>query len=798
MKKLFSALVISSMTVIFSVPVANAARQNAITFAIPGDTDIYVEFNPQESNPVSAFIQELIDQNRESDSIFMEPGNVIAEEIINSSQVAISLKMVPSEYYGPDLEGYIFIQNSPAGHDQFIEDLREANQAIEDYFNDFTIEEVPTPVDFDEPTTEPIEISIGEPNEPAVVDEPYDVIEPIEIPTIPEIPESEEYKGHTIHNIDYNAITHLDGKYTVITDDAETIKKLIDWYQSSDRSPLSNTPSFIQSETDFLPNSFANFYLSGKVYEQIMTEANNITFEDDETIKLQAKMFDALSLSVEQDELNKHNIEFQALLNKEVKEKLELAPEKYDFIPRFAREFSHNDLIFFAEEYNLSGQIQEAYSIIENTFNDLGGDFPFAINAEEINAFTSELFGITLSDLENVASQHSAFAIYDNNAKFPGITATFNVTSHNDEAEMLAKKVQSWLYENIPTDVTMDTTFIDGVQVPTLEFEGPFGEPMHIVVGVAANNLIISSDLDIKENYGQGGIGGTYNNYSTINSFTYFNARNASPLISTFLQEEEDYDMATANEIAKIATAPFGPMSFTSIVDGNKLKTEGTIEFDPQKLLEYEAIAAMAFQRAFDATSEMTFTEEESFTNDFPSQFCDVATLSNQDQQAIKELQYADIIKGNPDGCFYPEKTINRAEFITLIDRAFPLAETESTNDFSDVPADAWFADAVNKAVSAGIIKGHPDGTFRPADPINLAEATAILHRIKDGQLDILQTDLPYTDINESDWFYGDISYGYQTGILPAADQIMPGKKINRAEAAQFIHRAIWQYSGLY
>lgn len=53
---------------------------------------------------------------------------------------------------------------------------------------------------------------------------------------------------------------------------------------------------------------------------------------------------------------------------------------------------------------------------------------------------------------------------------------------------------------------------------------------------------------------------------------------------------------------------------------------------------------------------------------------------------------------------------------------------------FPDVPADAWYAKAVNDLSANGIISGYPDGTFKPENPINRAEVTAMLSKYDEYQ----------------------------------------------------------------
>ncbi len=83
------------------------------------------------------------------------------------------------------------------------------------------------------------------------------------------------------------------------------------------------------------------------------------------------------------------------------------------------------------------------------------------------------------------------------------------------------------------------------------------------------------------------------------------------------------------------------------------------------------------------------------------------------------------ILQGYPDGTFQPDRTVNRAEFLKIL---FAAQGTEASSEagsisFKDVHADAWFAPYVHAAKEAGIIQGYADGTFKPEQTVNVAEA---------------------------------------------------------------------------
>jgi len=83
-----------------------------------------------------------------------------------------------------------------------------------------------------------------------------------------------------------------------------------------------------------------------------------------------------------------------------------------------------------------------------------------------------------------------------------------------------------------------------------------------------------------------------------------------------------------------------------------------------------------------------------------------------------------------PTGFVRPASFVNRAEVAKMISLAFELETIlEPANDFSDVPASAWFSNYVTIGVNNGVIAGYPDGTYKPANDVNRAELAVLIHR---------------------------------------------------------------------
>ena len=84
--------------------------------------------------------------------------------------------------------------------------------------------------------------------------------------------------------------------------------------------------------------------------------------------------------------------------------------------------------------------------------------------------------------------------------------------------------------------------------------------------------------------------------------------------------------------------------------------------------------------------------------------------------------------KGISDGT-NPNGTINRAQMVTMLWRAMGQSAVGSAANFTDVPADSYYAQAVAWAVENGITTGTGNGKFSPDNTCTRAQIAVFLYR---------------------------------------------------------------------
>lgn len=163
--------------------------------------------------------------------------------------------------------------------------------------------------------------------------------------------------------------------------------------------------------------------------------------------------------------------------------------------------------------------------------------------------------------------------------------------------------------------------------------------------------------------------------------------------------------------------------------------------------------------------------------------------------QQVQSLSNEGIVVGYPDGTFRPDIAATRAEFATMVIKALQQENSllTDTYDFSDVSVNHWAYDMIQRAYAFDLIKGFPDGTFRPTENVSKAEAIAIMiSAVNTGDMTSAQAKEAlknYTDVNEiPDWALVPAGKAEKLKVTAhppySANKFNPENKITRAEIA--------------
>lgn len=87
-------------------------------------------------------------------------------------------------------------------------------------------------------------------------------------------------------------------------------------------------------------------------------------------------------------------------------------------------------------------------------------------------------------------------------------------------------------------------------------------------------------------------------------------------------------------------------------------------------------------------------------------------------QNFIQELASRDIIKGFPDGGFRPNDPVTRAQFAAMLSKAVKKAPMRGGVTFVDVDSSYWAASAIQTSYTTGFMSGYPGNVFEPTQNI--------------------------------------------------------------------------------
>ena len=101
---------------------------------------------------------------------------------------------------------------------------------------------------------------------------------------------------------------------------------------------------------------------------------------------------------------------------------------------------------------------------------------------------------------------------------------------------------------------------------------------------------------------------------------------------------------------------------------------------------------------------------------------------------AINNLYVNNIIEGKTETEFYPNDNITRAEFATILVKAFKIPVTNVTKaTFYDVSLGHWASKYVETAAAMGIVEGYDDGSFEPNTNVTRQDMAIMVKRAADA-----------------------------------------------------------------
>lgn len=186
-------------------------------------------------------------------------------------------------------------------------------------------------------------------------------------------------------------------------------------------------------------------------------------------------------------------------------------------------------------------------------------------------------------------------------------------------------------------------------------------------------------------------------------------------------------------------------------------------------------------------TRGLVFVLVFSAVSSVSASFNDVAE-SDVNFEAIDFLREEGIVSGYPDGSFAPNRVLNRAELTKIVVESLNRDVSNDENCFPDLEEGSWYSRYVCTAKELGLVQGYPDGTFKPSQSINRAEAIKII--LEAEGLDIFESE-SYPDIEGGEWYAGYVGTAYSLNYLPYAGEFNASEKVIRRNFSEIYYRTI-------
>ena len=116
--------------------------------------------------------------------------------------------------------------------------------------------------------------------------------------------------------------------------------------------------------------------------------------------------------------------------------------------------------------------------------------------------------------------------------------------------------------------------------------------------------------------------------------------------------------------------------------------------------------------------------------------FKDDKSISDDYAEAVAVLNGMGVFKGYEDGSFQPKGDITRAEVSAIVYRVYTQDVKDAKasmyatyNKFSDMAGAGWAQGYIGYCANAELVKGYPDGTFKPSGKVTGYEVLAMILR---------------------------------------------------------------------
>ena len=180
------------------------------------------------------------------------------------------------------------------------------------------------------------------------------------------------------------------------------------------------------------------------------------------------------------------------------------------------------------------------------------------------------------------------------------------------------------------------------------------------------------------------------------------------------------------------------------------------------------------------------------------SLFAPTAAAASRFADVPADAYYADavdwavdkqITDGTSATTFSPKDSCTRAHMVTFLFRLSGSHTVDFQNPFRDVASDAYYYEAVRWAVMMGITDGVSDTAFAPDQTVTRAQALTMLYRYAGSPP--AEEPIPFRDVPANAYYHDAAAWGWETGVVQGTTDttFSPNDPCTRAQMVTLLYR---------
>lgn len=612
-------------------------------------------------------------------------------------------------------------------------------------------------------------------------------------------------------------ITRIDD-IIAFTNISEAMEEIIDLALDSTNA-LSNDEDY-----NTITSNLAEVYVAS-IYVNITSILEILAEIEDEEMPPIMQIADKLAIALTLEDDGWYFTTY-TLGNESVIDELGLPFDLTDFTPNIYQKFPAAPTIFYTETENLGASVQ---GMLNTLLEDYGYDPGVA---------TETALGLNLeTEILAWMDKELAIGMQDSGEIIPALTVMINASSSPINAQKLIDFIDGFINALMIGDreiVTKESVEIDGgtlynVKIDLIgileEQEGIDSEklalletilpPLELTYGLTGEDLLIFSNYPaLPDHYGEG----LNSNEDVETMMTRVPPENGG---FSYLSPAAffDYTNRILETFDRVFPGEIDPEFLNGYYDLQELLYKFQDIITTQTNQRYER-GEKIFIRIDETAQPPEYTYEteveskkeadsdEDGRSDYEEEYIHYTNPYAADE--LVQMEFEDVPEGEwysphvhslanegaikgyetEEGTnFKPNEPITRAEFTKIVLESFDYSiKTAEKQTFYDVHPQDWHYDYVYTAQQKGLVKGYPDNTFHPNDPITRAEGLKIVLEAY-GYYEATAAPAPFTDTKDH-WAEPYINYGYSEDVVSGVSttSFEPDRPITRAEAAKIVN----------